>query len=193
MDFENDEESVVDDGDDLRKDTVGAYYMKIERRENFGEASVFVVELPISEHGRPEVLEAKETEMENLRAYETFEEVEDEGRKTIGSRWVITKKEKHDGQKTLYKARLVARGFQEENKPQSDSPTASRDSFKLMMAVAANEGFELSSIDICAAFLQAKVLDREVLVKPPDDVRKSGIVWWLKKPLYGLDDASRKF
>ena len=62
-----------------------------------------------------------------------------------------------------------------------------------MMAVAANEGFGLSSIDIRAAFLQAKVLDREVLVVPPDDVRKPGIVWRLKKPLYGLDDASRKF
>ena len=85
VNFDDDEEGVVDDGDDLRKDIVGAHYMKIERREHFGEASVFVVELPISEHGRPEVLEAKETEMENLRAYETFEEVEDEGQKTIGS------------------------------------------------------------------------------------------------------------
>ena len=31
----------------------------------------------------------------------------------IGSKWVITEKEKHYGQTTLYKAKLVAREFQE--------------------------------------------------------------------------------
>ena len=50
--------------------------------------------------------------------YETFEEVEDEGQEAIGSRWIVTKKEKHDGQKQMYKARLVARGFQEKEQPQ---------------------------------------------------------------------------
>ena len=45
-------------------------------------------------------------------------EVVEECQKKIGSRWVITKKESHDGQKTDYKARIVARGFQEEEKPQ---------------------------------------------------------------------------
>ena len=70
----------------------------------------------------------------------------------------------------------MARGFQEDLKPQSDSPTASRDSFKLLMALAANEGFRLRSVDICAAFLQAKVLDRDVFVTPPADIRKQGKV-----------------
>ena len=87
----------------------------------------------------------------------------------------------------------MARGFQELDKPQSDSPTALRESFKLFMAVAANQDFSLASVDIRAAFLQAKVLDRDVYVKPPKDVAKTGILWKLKKPLYGLDDASRKF
>ena len=30
-------------------------------------------------------------------------------------------------------------------------------------------------------------------MKLPPDLRKEGIVWKLKKPLYGLDDASRKY
>ena len=63
-----------------------------------------------------------------------------------GSRWVVTKKEKQDGQKLEYKARLVAWGFQECLKPQSDSPTAAKESFKLLMVVAANNGFKLASI-----------------------------------------------
>ena len=66
----------------------------------------------------------------------------------------MTEKEKHDGQKQACKARLVARGFQESLKPQSDSPTASKDSFKMLMAVAANSRFKLASVDIRVAFLQ---------------------------------------
>ena len=78
-------------------------------------------------------------------------------------------------------------------KPQSDSPTASKDSFKMLMAVAANSRFKLASVDIRAAFLQSKVLDRDVFIEPPSDVKKLGYIWRLKKPLYGLDDALRKF
>ena len=57
----------------------------------------------------------------------------------------------------------------------------------------ANEGFKLRSIDIRAAFLQAKCFNREVYMEPPKDVKKEGKIWKLKKPLYGLNDASRKF
>ena len=68
-----------------------------------------------------------------------------------------------------------------------------RESFKVFLAVAANESFELESVDIKAAFLQSKVLDRDVFLEPPKDLKKEGIIWKLKKPLYGLNDASRKF
>ena len=61
-------------------------------------------------------------------------------------------------------------------KPQSDSPTISKESFKLLMAVAANSDFELASVDIRAAFLQAKVFDRVIYMKPPEDIGKPGIV-----------------
>merc|ERR1711873_357206 len=73
------------------------------------------------------------------------------------------------------------------------SPTAAKESFKLFMALAANQIFRVVSMDIRAAFLQAKKLDREVFVRPPDDIKMEGKIWKLLKPLYGLDDASRKF
>ena len=125
---------------------------------------MFVVELLVSEHKCPEVVEAKKRE--NLQDYETFEEAGEEGQEMIGSSWVITRKEKHDGQKTAFKARLVAKGFQERLKPQSDSPRALKENFKLLMAVATNEGFKLASVDIRAAFLQAKILDRDIFLEP---------------------------
>ena len=125
---------------------------------------------------------AKKVEIKNLEYYETFIEVKDKGQTRVGSRWVISEKEQHDCQKTKVKARLVARGFQETLKPQSDSPTAAKESFKLLMALAANFHFKLASVDIRAAFLQSKVLDREVFVEPPADIKKQGIVWKLNKP-----------
>ena len=80
--------------------------------------------------------------------YRVFEEVEDKGQERISSRWVITQKEKADGQKTNYKGRLVARGFQDKSAPQSDSPTMLRESLKQFFSIAANEGFSLRSVDI---------------------------------------------
>ena len=84
----------------------------------------------------------------------------------------MTKKEKHYGQKQMYKVRLVARGFKEREQPQSDSPTAAKESFKLLVALVTNISFKKVSMDIRAAFLQAKKLDREVYVRPPEDIRK---------------------
>ena len=69
---------------------------------------IYTVELPISEHWRPEVKVAKKAEIKNLQDYETVIEVKDEGQTRVGSRWVITEKEQHDCQKTKVKEILVA-------------------------------------------------------------------------------------
>ena len=63
----------------------------------------------------------------------------------------------------------------------------------MYFAVAANEGFKLRSIDIRAAFLHAKCLDRAVYMESPKDVKKEGKILKLKKHLYRLKNASRKF
>ena len=87
---------------------------------------------------------------------------------------------------------LIAKGFEKKESPQSDSPTMLRESMKMFFLVAANENFELRKIYIRAPFLQAKQLDREVFLKPPKDIKRDGIIWKIKKPLYRLNDTSRK-
>ena len=52
---------------------------------------------------------------------------------------------------------------------------------------------KLRKIDISAAFLQADELQRDVYVRLPKDVCTDGKIWKLLKPLYGLNDASRRF
>ena len=133
---------------------------------SFSDYAIYTVELPVSKHGTPEVKQAKQTEVVNLMDYDVFEEVKDEGQETIGSRWVVMENKKHDGQKLLTKARLVARGFQETLKPLSDSPTVSKESLKISMAIAANSDFKLASVDIRAAFLQSRTLDGDVFMPP---------------------------
>ena len=51
---------------------------------------------------------------------------------------------------------------------------------KMFFSVAANEDFKLRKIDIRAAFLQAKQLDREVFLQPPKDIKREGYVWKFK-------------
>ena len=156
----------------LKNDDVSANYLKMAQSVSFSEFSKYTVELPLSDNWRLEVKVAKRAEIKKLQDYETFVEVKDEGKTTVGSRWVITEKEQHERQKQKCKARLVARFFQESLKPQQDSPTASKESYKLLMAVSSNFGFKLASMDIRTAFLQSKVLDRNVYV----DVKKPGIL-----------------
>ena len=60
--------------------------MKKKRNECYNnEITTYVVELPVSQHKKPEVLEAKAVEMKNLKDYDTFEEVEDCGQERITS------------------------------------------------------------------------------------------------------------
>ena len=70
----------------------------------------YSVELSVKEHNREDVKEAKQKEIENLKSYQVYEEVEDTGQVCVSARWVITEKEGHDGQKSKVKARLCRYG-----------------------------------------------------------------------------------
>ena len=129
--------------DEMEKETVGTYWMKVKNNECYNEEiTSFVVEILVHQHKTPEVVTAKETEIKNLTDYDTYKEVTDVGQERIISILVITKKESHDRQKTKVKAWLIAHGFQEEKGSSvSDSPTVMKESHKLFTAIAENEGF----------------------------------------------------
>ena len=71
---------------DFKNDSVGASYLKMAQSVSFSEFCTYTIELPISEHWRPEVKVAKRSEIKNLQDYKTFVEVKDEGQTTVGSR-----------------------------------------------------------------------------------------------------------
>jgi hypothetical protein len=159
-------------------------------------ANIFLTEkVSKKEWNTPEVRAAMEKEIRNLQENGTYEEVPEEPwMNVVPSMWVVNRATEDDGKGAgKLKARLVVRGDQDQSEDDipCDSPTVDRHTVKVMMAVAANQGWTARSIDISAAFLQGREIERDVYIRPPPEYRKPGIVWKLKKGLYGLKEAAR--
>ena len=86
------------------------------------EINIAVVPLP--DHNKENVIVAKMKELENWKSFKVYSVVPDEGQSQITTTWVITEK-LIDNAKTI-KARLVARGFQEEQDLVVESLTAQK-------------------------------------------------------------------
>ena len=135
----------------------------------------------------PELKAAKQFELNRFNKFDVFSEEKDTGQPTVSSRWVVGEK---DG---AVKARLVARGYEELESDVSDAPTSTKSSKSIFFVLAASFKWKIESIDVTAAFLQADPTNRDIWIKPPKDIAKPGIIWKLKKPMYGLEDSSRKW
>ena len=162
-----------------------------ERNEEL-EEEAYVVLLTARQEESEKVVEAKKKELENMKRHNVYELVPFCGQKTISTRWVFTEKVQNNNSKI--KARLVARGF-EENAPdlRVDSPTCSRESMRLVLLTTSMMNWKLQSIDFTAAFLQGDSLQRDVFLKMPVDVCDESQVWKLKRCIYGLNDAPRSW
>ena len=114
---------------------------------------------------------------------DVYDEVKYVGQPVISTRWVCTEKMKGDN--LVCKARLVARGFEEDSSSlTNDSPTCSKDSFRIMLSIVASKQWKIHSINIKSAFLQGKPLTRNVFLKPPREADTEAI-WKLKQAVYG--------
>ena len=139
-----------------------------------------------------EVVDAKNVELQKMISNDVFEAVPFANQPTISSRWILTEKFKH-GKKKL-RARLVARGFEEDSSEmKKDSPTCDRESLRMVFVVGSIMSWKIQSIDISAAFLQGRKLEREIYLRPPSDICPRSEVWRLKRCIYGLNDAPRSW
>ena len=132
------------------------------------------------------IKKAKDEEIQRFKDCDVYEEVKNIGQSTISCRWVITRKSEG-----VYKARLVARGFEDMLVSRVDAPTVNSSSVFVFLAICVSNRWTIEWLDITCAFLQAKPINREVYLNPPADVRTRGIVWKIKKPVYGLGDSAR--
>ena len=125
------------------------------------------------------VEEAKLTELRNWCTFKVYDEVQDMEQMRMSTRWVITEK-LADGQKSV-KARLVARGFEENTEVGSNSPTANKESLRIFLAITSTTGWKTRAIDIKAAFLQGEKINRMIFLQPPKEARTDNKLWLLKK------------
>ena len=85
------------------------------------------------------IRKAKLKEIENWVIHDVFEEVENEGQPTVSVRWVITERILN-GDPDL-KARLVARGFEEDTSHlNKEAPTCGTDIVRLTTTMASSMG-----------------------------------------------------
>ena len=77
--------------------------------------------------------------------------------------------EKMEEKRKVAKARLVAKGFQDsdDSSVRTDSPTCSKYSLKLALAVIATNGCKCNALDVKTAFLQGHQLNRPADLVPP--------------------------
>ena len=126
-----------------------------------------------------DVEQAKVNELNKWKQHNVYEEVENQGQSAISTRWVCTEKETENGK--LIKARLVARGFEEDSSCiQKDSPTCNKESLRVALAILASKHWHLNSLDIQAAFLQGSEISRKVYLKPPVEASTNKL-WKLRK------------
>ena len=125
----------------------------LDGSKNINEEEIAIVYIPKERHLDPEVVEAKRNELKNGKDFEVIDEIEDKGQKRISTRWVIVEKVYQDGKKGV-KARLVVRGFKEEESFQVDAFTACKATLRSALAIAANESWQTETVDVKGAFLQ---------------------------------------
>ena len=118
------------------------------------------------------------------------------GQKTIGVKWVFKTKLNENGEVDKYKARLVAKGYKQQygtDYTEMLSPVARHDTIRLVVALAAQQSWQIFQLDVKSAFLHG-YLEEQVYVDQPPGYVKIGTeekVYKLKKVLYGLKQAPR--
>lgn len=138
-----------------------------------------------------ELEEAKQKELQSWDKNKVYVQVPDQGQPKISTRWIYTSKNSQ-----TFKARLVARGFQDKDAEnlRNDSPTCSKEGLRVALAIMASNHWVCKSMDIKTAFLQSKKLERQVYLNPPKEANvPQGYIWKLSKCVYGLTDASRSW
>jgi hypothetical protein len=147
--------------------------------------------------GNNDWMAAMDSEIQSINKNKTWNLVElPAGHKPIGLKWVYKLKKNADGEVVKHKARLVAKGYVQKQGVDYEevfAPVARLDTMRLLLAMAANWGWEVHHLDVKTAFWNGELVE-DVYVSQPDGYKVKGneqMVYKLSKALYGLKQAPR--
>lgn len=118
------------------------------------------------------------------------------GTNIVGSKWVFKTKHRPDGSIEKHKARLVARGFtQQQGLDYGDtfSPVVKPATIRVVLSLAVSRGWTLRQIDVSNAFLHGFLAEDVYMQQPPgfEDSRYPSHVCKLQRAIYGLKQSPR--
>ncbi|GJV87440.1 retrovirus-related pol polyprotein from transposon TNT 1-94 [Tanacetum coccineum] len=113
-----------------------------------------------------------------------------------GTKWVFRNKLDEYGIVSRNKARLVARGYNQQEGIDYDetyAPVARLESIRILLAIACANDFKLYQMDVKSAFLNGFINEEVYVAQRPGfiDFQKQNYVYKLKKALYGLKQAPK--
>ena len=130
---------------------------------------------------------AMEIELESVEKNRTWELVDPPaGQRPITLKWVFKLKKDEKGAVIKHKARLVVRGFvQQEGIDYKDvfAPVARMESVRVLLALAAQEGWRVHHMDVKSAFLHGDLMEKVYVWQPPgfavpgEEVRQALRAW----------------
>jgi hypothetical protein len=112
----------------------------------------------------------------------------------ITYKWVYKVKTRSDGSLERYKARLVTRGFQQEQGRDYDetfAPVAHMTTIRTLLAVTSIREWSISQLDVKSVFLNVELREYAYMRPPPGYSVPEGMVCHLRRSLYGLKQALR--
>ncbi|CAI5966633.1 unnamed protein product [Closterium sp. NIES-65] len=115
----------------------------------------------------------------------------------VDGMWLF-KVKRPPGAPPVFKARYVARGFSQREGVdffQTFAPTPKMTTLRVLLHIAAQQDYELHSLDFSTAFLQGRLHEEIWLRYPPGftDTFPPGTQWSLRRPVYGLRQSPREW